>query len=307
MNEVNMKPILRHCLFGSRRLRERGVLGINRRNAEFILDGNPRPAIALADDKLRVHRLCLSIGVPTPGLIAVVRRHAEVRPAVARIGAIGQCVIKPARGFGGRGVLVVENRNCDAELLSDHLSDILSGMFSLGGQQDFALIQQRVQPHPALRSLAVGGLPDIRIIVHCDMPIMAMLRLPTTTSRGRANLHQGGLGVGIEMTAGRTHHAVHGNVAIRRHPDTGENLIGFSIPMWGEMLDLSRRIARAVGLGYAGVDIVLDPVRGPLLLEVNSRPGLAIQNANGRGLLSGRRVETSSLSREAESAQPSAA
>ena len=44
-------------------------------------------------------------------------------------------------------------------------------------------------------------------------------------------------------------------------------------------------VARAVGLGYIGVDIVVDVNEGPMLLEANARPGLAIQIANGRGLL----------------------
>jgi predicted ATP-grasp superfamily ATP-dependent carboligase len=37
-------------------------------------------------------------------------------------------------------------------------------------------------------------------------------------------------------------------------------------------------------LGYVGVDIVLD-VSGPMVLEVNKRPGLEIQNTNLAGLL----------------------
>jgi D-alanine-D-alanine ligase-like ATP-grasp enzyme len=44
-------------------------------------------------------------------------------------------------------------------------------------------------------------------------------------------------------------------------------------------------VSRAVGLGYLGADIVLDHRQGPLLLEANARPGLAIQIANGQGLL----------------------
>jgi glutathione synthase/RimK-type ligase-like ATP-grasp enzyme len=39
------------------------------------------------------------------------------------------------------------------------------------------------------------------------------------------------------------------------------------------------------GLGYLGVDLMIDEDKGPLMLEVNARPGLAIQLANGIGLL----------------------
>jgi hypothetical protein len=38
------------------------------------------------------------------------------------------------------------------------------------------------------------------------------------------------------------------------------------------------------GLGYIGCDLVLDRKLGPLILELNARPGLAIQIANGAGL-----------------------
>jgi len=112
-----------------------------------------------------------------------------------------------------------------------------------------------------------------------------MLRLPTRESNGRANLHQGGLGVGIDLSTGQTHHAVQANRRVLYHPDTGEQLLGRRLPLWDAMLDMSRRVANAVGLGYLGVDLVLDPDRGPLLLEANARPGLAIQHANAAGLV----------------------
>lgn len=38
------------------------------------------------------------------------------------------------------------------------------------------------------------------------------------------------------------------------------------------------------GLGYIGVDMVLDEEKGPLILELNARPGLNIQIANDCGL-----------------------
>jgi glutathione synthase/RimK-type ligase-like ATP-grasp enzyme len=40
-----------------------------------------------------------------------------------------------------------------------------------------------------------------------------------------------------------------------------------------------------VELGYLGADIVLTPDHGPILLELNARPGLGIQIANLDGLV----------------------
>ncbi|MBV9124285.1 MAG: alpha-L-glutamate ligase-like protein, partial [Planctomycetes bacterium] len=205
-------------------------------------------------------------------------------------------VIKPNRGAAGRGILVVIGREGDGFLrhngqrlpLSDirqHASSIISGLFSLGGQSDEALIQQRVIPDPAFERISYQGIGDIRVLLYKHIPAMAMLRLPTRLSGGRANLHQGGIGAGVDLATGITNRAVCRNRQTERHPDTGESVVGFQVPRWPEILDMARRVSHAVGLGYLGVDIVLDARQGPLLLEANARPGLAIQIANGQGLL----------------------
>ena len=161
---------------------------------------------------------------------------------------------------------------------------VLSGLFSLGGNEDEALIQQRVVPDPVLEKISYQGTADIRVIVYRGEPIMAMLRLPTRASGGRANLHQGAIGAGVDIATGVTHHAVLQNRKAETHPDTNESVIGFRVPYWPEILEMSRKVSRAVEMGYIGVDIVLDRARGPLLLEANARPGLAIQISNARGI-----------------------
>ena len=280
----------------ARRLRELGILGMNRRNAACILDHNPRAKFPVVDDKLRMHALCRQIGVPTPEVYAEVASYSVLRRLPELLGRRDDFVIKPNRGSAGRGVLVVLSRDGrhyrrhNGEKLSpdqvrQHLSDILSGMYSLGGQPDRAIVQQRIRLHPAFAAISYKGIPDVRVILYRNEPAMAMLRLPTKASNGRANLHQGGIGTGVDLDSGRTHHAVQRDRFVDRHPDTGRPVVGLRVPHWGEVLDLSRHVARAVGLGYVGVDIVVDADEGPLLLEANARPGLAIQIANGRGLL----------------------
>src|SRR5262249_15683519 len=81
---------------------------------------------------------------------------------------------------------------------------------------------------------------------------MAMLRLPTQESNGRANLHQGGIGTGVDLDTGVTNHAVQRNRFVARHPDTGSALVGLRVPYWREELEMSRKVARAAGLGYLG-------------------------------------------------------
>jgi alpha-L-glutamate ligase-like protein len=280
----------------ARRLRELGVLGMNRRNAAFILDHNPRSRFPIVDDKLQLHHLCRKAGVPTPAIYAAVERYAELRRLPELLAGCDEFVIKPNHGAAGRGVLVVVGRDgrhflrhngerLRADTLRQHVSDILSGMYSLGGRPDTALVQQRVLLHPVFAAVCFKGIPDIRVILYKKEPAMAMLRLPTRESGGRANLHQGGIGTGIDIDTGMTHHAVQHNRCVERHPDTGEPVVGLVVPHWPEVLRMSRQVAAIVGLGYVGVDIVIGPTEGPMLLEANARPGLAIQIANGRGLL----------------------
>jgi alpha-L-glutamate ligase-like protein len=279
-----------------RRLEQLGILGMNRRNAACILDRNPRRLFPVVDDKLRMHELCRQIGVPSPTIYAEIGYHSMLRRLPEILAGRDDFVVKPNRGSAGRGVLVVRGRDGAAFLRHDgmrlrpeqvrqHFSDILSGMYSLGGRPDKAIVQQRVRLHPAFESISYKGIPDIRVIVYRHEPAMAMLRLPTKSSNGRANLHQGGLGVGVDLASGVTHHAVRKNRAVDAHPDTGMPVVGLRVPHWRNVLDMARRVAEAVELGYVGVDIVVDAEEGPMLLEANARPGLAIQIANGRGLL----------------------
>lgn len=278
------------------RLRQRGILGMNCRNARCILDLNPRQAFPVVDEKLRMHRLCQEIGVPTPDIYLVLKTYAALRQLPKRLERFEDFVLKPNRGAAGRGILVVVGRDGDIFLrhngqrlttsdLCQHVSDVLSGLYSLGGQADQMLVQQRVLPDPAFTAIAYNGIPDIRVILYKQVPVMAMLRLPTRASGGRANLHQGGVGAGVDLRTGVTTRAVLHNRAIDRHPDTGASVLGFPVPCWPAILAMAQRVSQAVALGYLGVDIVLDAQRGPLLLEANARPGLAIQIANGAGLL----------------------
>jgi alpha-L-glutamate ligase-like protein len=294
-----------------RRLRELGILGMNRRNAELILDHNPRARFPLVDDKMRLHRLCRGIGVPTPEVYAEVTSYSQLRRLQDTLGDRSDFVLKPNRGSAGRGVLVVTGREDkgyrrhNGELLRlddlrQHLSDILSGMYSLGGLADSAVVQQRVRLHPAFAAVCYKGIPDVRVILYRNEPAMAMLRLPTKQSGGRANLHQGGIGTGVELETGVTHHAVQRNRFVDCHPDTGRPVVGMRVPHWEEALQLARRVACAVGLGYLGVDIVVDAIDGPMLLEANARPGLAIQIANGRGLIPRLEAIDAQLERKAQ-------
>lgn len=279
-----------------RKLEERGVLGINARNARFISGHNPRRLFPLVDDKLKSKALCIENGIPSPKLFGTVEAHGDLRRLPKLLEPFRDFVIKPVRGAMGNGVLVIVDRDGEQYVkgsgvklvdkdVQHYVSGILSGLYSLSGTTDRAMIEYRVQLHPTFARISHGGVPDIRVIVFKGVPAMAMLRLPTRRSDGRANLHQGAIAAGIDIATGRTHNAVQSNRLVTIHPDTLENVIGVEIPAWDEILRIAAVSAKMTGLGYLGVDVVLDATEGPLLLELNARPGLAIQIANFRGLL----------------------
>jgi alpha-L-glutamate ligase-like protein len=169
--------------------------------------------------------------------------------------------------------------------LKHHVFNTLSGLYSLGGQPDEVLAEYRVEFDPLFEKISYEGVPDIRIVVLFGVPIMAMVRLPTKESDGKANLHQGAIGVGISISTGITLRGVWKNKIVTEHPDTGNLVTGLSIPGWRRLLELAAKWYELTDLGYLGVDIVLDKTRGPLILELNARPGLNIQVANNCGLL----------------------
>lgn len=288
-----MRPVLARA----RALRARGVLGINQRNGAFVLPLNPRQHYPRVDDKLITKRLAQAAGIPTPILHGVIAFHHQLRELPALLAERASFVLKPARGAQGNGIVVIAERDGDgrfrkssgalltATALRQHVSNTISGLFSLRGDVDACLLEQRIIIHPAFAPIARFGVPDVRVIVYRGLPVMAMCRLPTVASDGRANLHQGAIGAGIAIRDGRATHAAMHDQGLTHHVDTGERIIGFTVPLWDAVLSLAVRSAEMSGLGYLGVDIVVDATHGPQLLELNARPGLAIQVANAEGLL----------------------
>jgi len=276
-------------------LRRLGVLGINRRNISYTMKCNNRRYYPLVDDKLATKRLCEQAGIPVPGLLAVARHHYEMRGLLPALADRDSFVLKPARGAMGNGILVVSGRKGDRFLCAGdreyspdeflyHASGIISGLYSLAGRMDAAMVEERLQVDLTLADLAPAGVPDIRVIVYRGIPVMAMMRLPTRRSGGRANLHQGAIGVGVDLVTGITNHAAVHGVPVRENPDSGEEVIARKIPGFARTLEIAVAAADETGLGYLGADVVIDALKGPLILELNARPGLAIQLANGAGL-----------------------
>lgn len=277
-----------------RRLR-REVLGINRRNHAFLFGYNARHRYRLADDKVATKQLLSEHGIPTPVLHATCTAHWEVERIGALLTTLPAFVLKPARGAGGGGIVVVTAQEAgryhlaageewDWPALATHIVDVLGGVYAATGFADTLLVEALVHCEATLASLAYGGVPDLRLLMFRGLPVAAMLRVPTRASAGRANLHVGGVGIGVDLATGITTTAVCKGRRLTHHPDLGCALAGSQIPGWEAILSAATRAAAVAELGFVGVDVVVDAERGPLVLELNARPGLGIQAANGRGL-----------------------
>jgi alpha-L-glutamate ligase-like protein len=277
-------------------LRALGILGMNQRNADFVLPGNPRLRYPLVDDKRQTKRICESHDIPVPRTYFILERLRQIRGFARAVAAHREFVLKPAQGAEGRGILVVADHDglvCTTssgqrigfEDLRYHIENTLAGLYSLAGQADCVIVEQRIVRHAVFACVAVGGTPDIRVIVFRGVPVMAMVRLPTAASRGRANLHQGAIAAGVNLRTGRTFGGVCANRAVANHPDTDARVAGIDMPCWDNLLRAAMTLADALGMDYIGIDFVLDAVLGPVVLEANARPGLAIQIANRRGLV----------------------
>ncbi|OGV91915.1 hypothetical protein A2783_02180 [Microgenomates group bacterium RIFCSPHIGHO2_01_FULL_45_11] len=278
------------------------ILGLNARNHEYLSRYNSAGAKRIADSKLLTKSTLQKHELPVPKLYRVFRKESDLdKFDFTRLPE--SFVVKPNKGLGGEGIIVVEKPGTfagewitaqgDTIKINDlklHILDILAGRFSMDNLRDFAFIEERIRIHPAFAKYAYHGTPDIGILVFNKVPVMAFLRLPTKESGGRANMFQGAIACGIDVAAGATTYAAYYYSYVTYYPGTRRRLRGLTIPEWDLVLDIAIRAAAAVGLGYMRADIVLQPSLKhpgktlPKVLEVNAQPGLKIQLANRAGL-----------------------
>jgi len=271
------------------------ILGLNARSADYLLL-NKKSARKRADDKLLTKRMLKRARVPHPRLLGVLKDAHEVRDFDWSTLTEGFAV-QPVQGFGGQGILLikrpakeegkfwtVDGKKVSVEDLVLHTVDIVEGKYSHNNLPDKAMIEERITIHPKFKKLAVGGAPDVRVIVFNKVPVMAMLRLPTEESGGKANLHQGAIGLGIDMATGITTYGVYKNSPLKYFPDTDKKGNGIAIPYWNKILLMAVKTQKISHLPYLSVDMLIDGNKGPVVLELNDQPGLSIQLANMTGL-----------------------
>jgi alpha-L-glutamate ligase-like protein len=256
---------------------------------------NDADSISLVNDKLATKLVLAAAGLPVPPTVAVLESHRDL--AGVTVDALpDRWALKPNHGRGGCGILLAGGREgADFRTVSgrplswrqvvDHTRMVLHGEYSPAGRpRDTALVEPLLRVGDELGNVVPAGMPDVRVICHDGLPVAAMLRLPTVASGGRANLHQGGIGAAVDLATGRVTAARWRRRPCPEHPDTGAPLVGLQIPAWHDVLSVASACADVTGLRYLGADVVFDRSHGHLVLEVNARPGLEIQNVHGQGL-----------------------
>jgi alpha-L-glutamate ligase-like protein len=276
-------------------LKRLGIIGLNQRNGTYLLPNNNRKFYRKVDDKLVTKTLAIEMDLAVPELYHVFHTQQDVTNILEILAPFKSFVMKPSRGSGGRGVLVIRERRGEkfvkasglvisAKDVERHATEILGGLFSLGGSRDVAMVEACITSHHELSKISYQGAPDVRIIMLHGYPVMAMLRVATRQSDGKANLHQGAIGIGLDLATGKSIHAIHHGQSVTTHPDLDTNLIGITVPHWDRVIEMATRGYEMTGLGYLGADLIIDDQNGPVVIELNARPGLAIQLANATGL-----------------------
>jgi alpha-L-glutamate ligase-like protein len=272
------------------------VLGQNQRNLFYIRKYNSRSAKEIADDKILTKEVLSKANVPTPKLITIINNRSELNNL--DLGSLpNSFVIKPVHGIEGRGIEIFYNRDKQNNWIKGDGSKVspadfyqlalgtLDGRYSLHQEPDKILIEERVQAHKKFKYYTYKGTPDVRIIVFNRIPIMSYIRIPTKESEGKANLALGALGIGIDMAKGVTTTAISGKSGgIEYIPGTKLPVSGLQIPYWDKILRYAIEAEIATDLNFAAVDFLIDRELGPMVVELNARPGLSIQLANDDGL-----------------------
>jgi alpha-L-glutamate ligase-like protein len=281
------------------------ILGMNARNHVYQSRYNKQKSKKISSSKLLTKSLLKKKKLGVPKLYRMFSSEQSVdKYDFTRLPE--SFVVKPAAGLGGEGILVIDRSQETEEIswitvdkqvvtvddLKLHIKDILAGKYSMFDLPDKAFIEERARVHPSFSDISFQGTPDIGVLVFNRVPVMAFLRLPTKESHGKANMFQGAIACGIDMATGVTTKAVKYTTEVKFFPGTRRRLKGVVIPRWERVLRLAVETAETVGLGFCRVDVVLQPNKTkagklkskPMVLEINSQPGLKIQLANGAGL-----------------------
>lgn len=185
-------------------------------------------SIVRSRDKLRSMQIMAKAGVGIPKTVFA-RETADFDGVLEQVGG-APVIIKVARGTHGNGVVLAETPKAALAVMQ---------AFYVEGVN--FLVQEFIKESAGV---------DIRAFVVNGKVVASMVR-QSLDDDFRSNLHQGGKGITVKLTA--------------------------------EERKTAQKAAKAMGLSICGVDMMRSE-RGPLVLEVNASPGFAIEQVTGQNV-----------------------
>lgn len=191
------------------------------------------------------------------------------------------CIIKPLDASCGNGIKIInkseERTGCDFSLLNELLKEY-NGCFII--EELIVQAQEMAQFHPS--SVNTVRIPTIRMddevkIIH---PFMRMGQHGNVVDNAGA----GGIICCVDVETGKIYAAADEKAkSFVRHPNSGLEIVGFTIPRWDEAIKLVKELALVVPDNrYTGWDVALTE-NGWILVEANRRGQFVWQMASQEG------------------------
>lgn len=260
---------------------------------------------ATTEDKWLSYRLLEGSGIRIPETLAVIDTTDRSYPGTRKISTAAelrdfitsQNVLpifgKENRGICSFGAFVVVDANKDAmHLKGVGWVDYAACLYKFVGGTPYLL--QRLETNHQFFNRYTVSLATVRVCIlmaedGVKIPF-AVLKVPARENVADSFWRPGNLACKVELDTGKIQTVrsknSFGTTDYVAHPETGEQLLGETVPMWDRILDLARACAPIFRpVRYQSMDIAITD-NGPVLIEINTGGGFDLpQLATGEGFL----------------------
>ncbi len=260
-------------------------------------------------NKLAVTTLLGGYGYPVIPTTALYSETLPIRnaPRIASAGALA-AFLRDARHFPLFGKPMDSLRSLGSASFDRYEPDsdeLVSPMGSRVKVETFAadvatlyaagyMLQPRANPHADIKTIVGDRLATVRMLTtrtsaHTKVH-RAVWKIPAGTNVADNFWRGGNLLATLDIETGRVLRVVRGvglaQEPVTHHPDSGAELVGFTIPLWREMKDLVCEAAGMLGgIRLIGWDVAPTD-KGPVIVEPNYTPDFdMVQMADRRGIL----------------------
>ncbi len=156
------------------------------------------------------------------------------------------------------------------------------------------LLQKRLIPHAAIRTICGQRLATVRIVTINPKSgpeiIRAAWKIPAGANAADNFWRSGNLLGTVDIETGRIARVIRGKgidqELVECHPDSGTRMVDFELPMWAEAKKLALQGMKVFkSMGMIGWDIAITD-QGPVIVEPNESPDHVLpQLADRRGIM----------------------